>query len=46
MRANKPVTQKVNFLAGYKPQADGSWKMQWYVVSGTGPAQPVAGPKP
>jgi ketosteroid isomerase-like protein len=32
----KPVTEKGNWLLGYKPQADGSWKTAWSVVSNTG----------
>jgi ketosteroid isomerase-like protein len=28
-----PMTHKVNFVAEFKRQADGSWKMPWYVVS-------------
>jgi ketosteroid isomerase-like protein len=43
-RTNTPVTRKVNFLAVYKPHADGSWKIQWYVLSGMEPAQPLAAP--
>ena len=39
----KPVTENGNWLLGYKPQADGSWKISWGVVSDTGPA-PAAAP--
>ncbi|HEY1561610.1 MAG TPA: DUF4440 domain-containing protein [Caulobacteraceae bacterium] len=28
-----PMTHKVNFIAAFKRQANGSWKMPWYVVS-------------
>jgi len=28
-----PVTQRVNFIAGFKRQHDGSWKVAWSVVS-------------
>ena len=28
-----PVTQKVNFVAGFKKQADGSWRIAWSVVA-------------
>ena len=44
-RVNTPVTRKINFLAVYKPQVDGSWKIQSYVLSGMEPAQPVVAPK-
>ena len=37
-KTKKPVTANGNYLAGYKPQADGSWKIEWSVVSDTGPA--------
>jgi ketosteroid isomerase-like protein len=30
-----PMTQKVNFLAGFKLQPDGSWKIGWSVVCAT-----------
>lgn len=30
-----PKTQKVNFLAGFKRQTDGSWKIAWSVVCAT-----------
>ena len=42
-KTHKPVTSKVNFLAGYKAQADGSWKIEWYIVSDIG-APPAAAP--
>jgi ketosteroid isomerase-like protein len=42
-KTKKPVTENGNYLAGYKPQADGSWKIEWSVVSDTGPA-PAAAP--
>lgn len=44
-RVNTPVTRKINFLAVYKPQVDGSWKIQSYVLSGMEPAQPVVATK-
>jgi len=28
-----PMTQKVNFVAGFKKQPDGSWKIAWSVVA-------------
>jgi ketosteroid isomerase-like protein len=28
-----PMTQKVNFVAGFKKQSDGSWKIAWSVVA-------------
>ncbi|MBA3811905.1 MAG: nuclear transport factor 2 family protein [Caulobacteraceae bacterium] len=42
-RTKKSTTLRVNYLAGYKKQADGSWKVAWYVVSDTG-APPAAVP--
>ncbi|MGI8839700.1 MAG: YybH family protein [Caulobacteraceae bacterium] len=41
-KTKKPTTVRVNYLAGYKKQADGSWKIAWYVVSDTGPAPAMA----
>ena len=38
----KPITENGNWLLGYKPQADGSWKIAWGVVSDTGPAPAAA----
>jgi len=29
------MTQKVNFLAGFRRQGDGSWKIGWSVVCAT-----------
>jgi ketosteroid isomerase-like protein len=45
-KTKQPMTDNGNFLAGYKPQPDGSWKMEWSVVSDTGPppAAPAAAP--
>lgn len=37
-KTRKPATENGNYLAGYKRQADGSWKIAWAVVSDTGPA--------
>ena len=42
-KTNKPVTTTNNSLVGYKPQADGSWKIEWSVVSDVGPP-PAAAP--
>jgi ketosteroid isomerase-like protein len=28
-----PMTQKVNFIAGFRKQPDGSWKIRWSVVA-------------
>ncbi len=39
-KTKKPTTAKVNYIAGYKKQADGSWKIEWYVVSDIGAAPP------
>jgi len=43
-KTKKSVTENGNYLAGYKQQADGSWKIAWAVVSDTapGPAAPAA----
>ena len=41
-KTKKPTILRVNYLAGYKKQADGSWKIAWYVVSDTGPAPATA----
>ena len=38
----KIVTENGNWLVGYKPQADGSWKIAWNVVSDTGAAAAAA----
>ncbi len=38
----KAIAESGNYLAGYKPQADGSWKQVWSVVSDTGPAPGAA----
>lgn len=32
-RAGKPMTHKTNFLAEFKRQRDGSWKIVWYSVT-------------
>ena len=36
----KPVSTTSNFLLGYKRQADGSWKVEWSVLSPTSPVPP------
>lgn len=36
-KTRKPTTETGNYLAGYKLQADGSWKQTWSVVSDVGP---------
>jgi ketosteroid isomerase-like protein len=28
-----PMTHKVNFLAGFRHDPDGSWRVHWYVVN-------------
>ena len=38
-KTKKPGAESGNYLAGYKKQADGSWKIAWSVVSDT----PAAG---
>ncbi len=42
-KTKKTVSTTSNSLAGYKPQADGSWKIEWSVVSDVAPA-PAATP--
>ena len=42
-KTKKSVTENGNYLAGYKLQPDGSWKIAWSIVSDTGPA-PAAAP--
>jgi ketosteroid isomerase-like protein len=37
-KTKKPTTENGNYVAGYKRQPDGSWKIAWSVVSDTGPA--------
>ena len=32
-RAGVPMTHKMNFIAEFKRQPDGSWKIAWYIVS-------------
>jgi ketosteroid isomerase-like protein len=41
-KTGKPVTTTSNSLAGYKPQDDGAWKIEWSVVSDTAPPPPAA----
>lgn len=38
-KTKQATTQKVNYLAGYKKQADGSWKIAWSVISDLPPDQ-------
>jgi len=35
VNAGVPMTSKVHFIAEFRRQPDGSWKMPWYVVSPT-----------
>ena len=42
-KTKKDVSETGNYLAGYKPAADGSWKMAWSVLSDV-PAAPAAVP--
>jgi ketosteroid isomerase-like protein len=44
-RAARPNTHNINFLAGYRRQVDGPWKIAWYIVSPTGPSRPAAAAK-
>ncbi len=45
-KTGKPTTENGNWLVGYKPQADGSWKIVWDVVSDTGAAPAAAAAAP
>jgi ketosteroid isomerase-like protein len=41
-KTRKPAVETGNYVAGYKPQPDGSWKMAWSVGSDTpAPAPPA-----
>lgn len=39
-RAGVAMTHEMNFLAEFKRQSDGSWKIAWYIVSNMGPSHP------
>lgn len=39
-KTGRPIVEAGNYLAGYRLQADGTWKMQWSVVSDTPTAAP------
>jgi ketosteroid isomerase-like protein len=43
-KTKKPVTETGNWVVGYKPQPDGTWKIVWDVVSDTGPAPATPAP--
>ncbi|MFI4935753.1 MAG: YybH family protein [Caulobacterales bacterium] len=43
-KIKQPATETGNYLAGYKLQSDGTWKLQWSVISDTGPATAAPGP--
>jgi ketosteroid isomerase-like protein len=36
------TTQEGNYVAGYKLQPDGSWKIEWAISAETGPSRPAA----
>ena len=40
-KTNKPMTETGNWLAGYKQQSDGSWKIVWSIGADTPPAAPA-----
>ncbi|HEY2661512.1 MAG TPA: nuclear transport factor 2 family protein [Caulobacteraceae bacterium] len=42
-KTKQPVTTTSNSVAGYKPQADGTWKIEWSVVSDVAPAPAAKG---
>ncbi|HEY7853197.1 MAG TPA: hypothetical protein VIB82_09500 [Caulobacteraceae bacterium] len=37
-KTKKAITETGNYVAGYKPGADGTWKIAWSVISDTAPA--------
>ena len=39
------TADKINFVAGYRRQIDGSWKIVCYIVSPTGPPRLAAAAK-
>ena len=41
-KTKKPINETGNFLAGYKKQPDGSWKMAWEILADTPAAPPAA----
>ena len=45
-QTKKPGTDTGNYLAGYKLQADGSWKQTWSVVANAAPAPAAAAVAP
>jgi ketosteroid isomerase-like protein len=42
-KTRKPISESGNYLAGYRLQPDGSWKINWSVISDTAPAPAAAG---
>ena len=44
-KTKKVVTENGNYLAGYKLQPDGSWKISWSIIADT-PATPAAAAAP
>lgn len=41
-KTRKPVTESGNYLAGYRLQPNGAWRMAWSVLSDTGPTPAAA----
>ncbi|HEY5288583.1 MAG TPA: DUF4440 domain-containing protein [Caulobacteraceae bacterium] len=41
-KTKQAATTKVNYLAGYKKQADGTWKIEWSVISDLPPDKAAA----
>lgn len=39
-RDGVPMTHKMNFIAAFKRQGDGSWRIAWYIVSNMGQSHP------
>jgi ketosteroid isomerase-like protein len=44
-KTRKPVSENGNYVAGYKPQPDGSWKIAWSIIADTA-APPAASGSP
>jgi ketosteroid isomerase-like protein len=42
-KTKQPVTESGNWLAGYKPQPDGSWKLAWTLAADAPTAAPAPG---
>jgi ketosteroid isomerase-like protein len=45
-KTKKPVTETGNYLAGYRLQPDGSWKIAWSIIADTAPPPAPASATP